>query len=290
MNQLLKSLLTSPLPRTKDGLMLVLREVMQSLALLGLWRAKFFETASFYGGTALRLVYGLDRFSEDLDFSLLKPSLEFRFEKYADFLQNELNAFGFDVSFEIKQKNKGSAIESAFLKANTFEQMLIIEAPKEIIEGIDHSTKLKIKLEVDTNPPAGFETEMKYVFSPVQFAVNIYTLPSLFAGKMHALLCRKWITRVKGRDWYDFIWYISQYPKLNLHHLEQRMRQSGDYLEETPLTLEELHRRLHLNIDELDVDNARKEVSPFVKDVRSLDIWSKDFFLAAASRIEITSE
>jgi hypothetical protein len=290
MNQLLKSLLPAPLPKTKEGLILVLREVMQSLALLGLWRAKFFETAAFYGGTALRLTYGLDRFSEDLDFSLLKPSLEFRFDKYADSLQNELNAFGFDVSFEVKQKSKGSAIESAFLKANTFEQMLIIEAPKEIIEGVEHSAKLKIKLEIDTNPPAGFEIEMKYVFSPVQFAVCIYTLPSLFAGKMHALLCRKWKTRVKGRDWYDFIWYISHYPKLNLHHLEQRMRQSGDYLDETPLTWEELNRRLHLQIDELDVDNARKEVSPFVKDIRSLDIWSKDFFLAAVSKIEITSE
>ena len=287
MNNLLKNLMPSPMPETTDAMLTALRELLQSLALLGLWRAKFFEHTAFYGGTALRILYGLDRFSEDLDFSLLTPSAKFSFDAYASALQKELNAFGFDITFEPKQKTKDSAIESAFLKGNTFNQLIVIDASEQMLSEINKQSVIKIKLEIDTNPPSDFDTEMKYLFSPVQFAVRSYTLPSLFAGKMHALLCRKWKNRVKGRDWYDFAWYISHYPKLKITHLEKRMKQSGHYTGSSPLTRDYLIDLLYENIDNLNIDAACKEVAPFINNTNSLDIWSKDFFKAAAQQIDM---
>jgi len=287
MNELLKKIIPSPLPETSADMLTAIREVLQSLALLGLWRAKFFNHAAFYGGTALRILYGLDRFSEDLDFSLIYPSADFNFDQYKSALENELRAFGFDVRFESKKKNADSAIESAFLKASTFDLLIIIEAQEQIISSINKNSILRIKLEIDTQPPAGFDTEMKYVFNPLQFAVRSYTLPSLFAGKMHALLCRKWKNRVKGRDWYDFAWYISHYPQLNILHLETRMRDSGHYTVDTPLTRGILIDMVNAAIDNLDINAARNEVAPFIKDSRKLDIWSKDFFRSAATEIKV---
>jgi hypothetical protein len=287
MEKWIKTLLPEPLPDTTNGMVNALREIIQSLALLGLWRAKFFEHAAFYGGTALRILYGIDRFSEDLDFSLLQPSLQFSFSNYKNFLINELGAYGLDVSFEEKHKATDSFIDSAFFKTNTLDQLMVIQTPDRLLDGIHPQAILKVKLEVDTNPPEGFQTEIKYVFSPVQYAVRSFTLPSLFAGKIHALLFRKWKSRIKGRDWYDFAWYASKYPALNIRHLEARMRQSGHYERESPLDADFLFSSLFSAIENLDMDQARQEVAPFVKDVRSLDIWSRDFFIAAAKRIVI---
>jgi predicted nucleotidyltransferase component of viral defense system len=285
MNELIRKMLPSPLPATPGELLVALREILQSVALLGLWRAKFFNEAAFYGGTALRIIYGLNRFSEDLDFSLLKPGTGFNFSRFKSALENECKAFGFDVRFETRTKTTDTTIESAFLKANTYEQMMVVDAPDELLAGIHHQAVLKIKIEVDTNPPTGFDTEIKYVFTPLQFAVRSYNLPSLFAGKLHAVLCRKWKNRVKGRDWYDFAWYVSHYPKVNIFHLEQRMRDSGHYNLSSPLDKDKVIKFLEDAIDQLDVNLARAEVKPFVVDERELEIWSKDFFRAATKRI-----
>jgi predicted nucleotidyltransferase component of viral defense system len=285
MNELIRKMLPSPLPATPGELLVALREILQSVALLGLWRAKFFNEAAFYGGTALRIIYGLNRFSEDLDFSLLKPGTGFNFSRFKSALENECKAFGFDVRFETRTKTTDTTIESAFLKANTYEQMMVVDAPDELLAGIHHQAVLKIKIEVDTNPPTGFDTEIKYVFTPLQFAVRSYNLPSLFAGKLHAVLCRKWKNRVKGRDWYDFAWYVSHYPKVNIFHLEQRMRDSGHYNLSSPLDKDKVIKFLEDAIDQLDVNLARAEVKPFVVDERELEIWSKDFFRVATKRI-----
>ncbi len=285
MNDLIRRMLPSPLPGNLGEIVVELREIMQSIALLGLWRAKFFNEAAFYGGTALRILYGLNRFSEDLDFSLLKTDNGFNFSRFKNALENEFKAFGIDVGFEPRQKPENSAIESAFLKTNTYMQLLVIDTPKEFLSGIHPQSVLKIKLEIDTNPPTGFNDEMKYVFSPVQFAVRSYTLPSLFAGKLHAVLCRKWKNRVKGRDWYDFAWYVSKHPKVNTFHLEQRMRASGHYDLSVPLSQSKIIELLDNAVNHLDVAQAKEEVSPFVTDVRMLELWSEDFFRAATRQI-----
>jgi predicted nucleotidyltransferase component of viral defense system len=263
-----------------------LREILQEVALLGLWRGKFFEKAAFYGGTALRVLYGLDRFSEDMDFSLLEPLDSFDITGYTAFLQREASGFGFDVRVERIDKAIQSPIQSAFLKANTRNQLLVIETEEEILQAIPQGQILRIKLEVDTDPPPGFATQTRYLLQPIPFAVRAFALPDLFAGKMHAILFRKWKSRVKGRDWYDLVWYAANYPELHLHHLEQRMRQTGDWKENADLTPARFEEILMAAINNLNIEQARKEVEPFVKHPENLSIWSRDFFLDVASKIK----
>jgi len=285
MHDAIRSMIEQYKCRSRDDYVNALREILQDVALLGLWRSKFFEHAAFYGGTALRILYGLDRYSEDLDFSLLKPDASFSLKAYGDALLREISSFGFHVEFESRRKTRESAIESAFLKANTLKQLIVIQAARELLLDVHPGKNLKIRLEVDTDPPGGFETESKYVLQPIPFSVRVYCLPDLFAGKLHAVLCRKWKTRVKGRDWYDLVWYAGRYPEVRIGHLESRMRQSGDYQDDKPLSIEKLQYFLRQAVDNLDVDQARLEVAPFVVDQRALELWSKDFFRQVISRI-----
>jgi predicted nucleotidyltransferase component of viral defense system len=264
-----------------------LREILQEVALLGLWRGKFFEKAAFYGGTALRILYGLDRFSEDMDFSLLEPMADFELTCYAAFLLRECEAFGFDVRFEKADKIRQSSVQSSFLKADTRRQLLVIETAEEMLKALPKGKILKIKVEVDTDPPPGFKTQTRYLLNPIPFAVRVFSLPDLFAGKMHAILCRRWKTRVKGRDWYDFVWYVANHPRLHLHHLEQRMRQTGDWDGGSPLTEKDFKDVLFEKIKTLNIDQVRTEVEPFVKTPENLSIWSREFFLDIVSRIEL---
>ena len=264
-----------------------LREILQEVALLGLWRSKFFEKAAFYGGTALRVIYGLDRFSEDMDFSLLEPLDSFDIAGYTSFLEKETKGFGFDVRVERIDKAIQSPVQSAFLKVNTRNQLLVIETGEEILQAIPKGQILKIKLEVDTDPPPDFATQTRYLLQPIPFAVRTFVLPDLFAGKMHAILCRRWKNRVKGRDWYDLVWYAANHPEMHLYHLEQRMRQTGDWKDDAPLTSESFKDLLTKGINSLDVDQARNEVEPFVNNSENLSIWSREFFLDVASRIKL---
>ena len=264
-----------------------IREIFQEIALLGLWRGKFFERAAFYGDTALRIIYGLDRFSEDLDFTLLSPKEHFDMTQYTDAAEKEIQAFGFDVNIEVKKKTKKSAVQSAFLKAKTIEQLILINAPDEMTREIPRGQVIKIRLEVDTDPPTSFQTDAKYLLTPIPFSVRTVTLPDLFAGKMHAVLCRRWKSRVKGRDWYDLIWFITYHPKLHLAHLEARMRQTGDWNKKEVLTHNAFLEIMHERIESLDVGQARREVEPFVKNPDSLIIWSQKFFHEIVSRITL---
>lgn len=271
--------------RTVDEALGALREIIQEIALLGLWRARFFEHAAFYGGTALRILYGLDRFSEDLDFTLMEPQPDFRLERFTSQLEKEVAAFGFNARVTHRRKSVPSPVQSAFLKAGTRNLLLAIDVPSEMVEKIPHSQTLKLKIEVDTSPPNGFHTEVRYILQPVPFSVRVCSLPDLFAGKMHALLFRSWKKRVKGRDWYDFVWFASNYPGLHLHHLEQRMRQTRHWEGDLPLTEDAFREILDKVIDSLNVDRARREVLPFLKHPEAIKVWSRDFFRDLARRI-----
>lgn len=277
-------------PQGVDDSVRALREIIQEVALLGLWRAKFFEHAAFYGGTALRILYGLERFSEDLDFSLLRPVSDFNLARYTSALEEELRAFGFNVQVAMIDKSVPSAVQSAFLKANTRNGLLVIATGEGYAEEISAGQTLKVKIEVDTDPPPGFVTNTRYLLQPIPFAVRSYTLPDLFAGKMHALLFRTWKNRVKGRDWYDFVWYAANHPQLNLDHLEQRMRQTGHWSGATGLSPSAFRELLRNAIDRLSVPQARNDVTPFVKDQQALALWSHDFFHDVARRIQIPGE
>ena len=287
MNEAVSRMLDRYECRSLEDHLLALREILQEIALLGLWRRKFFEKAAFYGGTALRILYGLDRFSEDLDFSLLSPMKNFDFSTYTDALQKELAAFGFEVRVENRRKPSLSAVQSAFMKANTINQLLVIQTSKTLVKTFHREQTLKIKLEVDTDPPSGFDTETRFLLQPIPFAVRTYVLPDLFAGKIHAILCRRWKNRSKGRDWYDLVWYAANHPRLHLSHLEQRMRQSGDWTESGPLSPSSFKTLIDGAIDDLDIDQVRREVEPFVKKPEHLEIWSPVFFRDVVSRIQM---
>ena len=280
MNPAIETMLARYSLASNEDKLRALREILQETALLGLWRGKFFEHAAFYGGTALRVLYGLDRFSEDLDFSLLKPAPGFRLEPYCGFIKDELKAFGFKADIEVKKKAAGGQVKSAFLKADTLEQLLVIG-----MEGESGLPLTKIKIEIDTDPPPLFKIESRVLLNPIPFNVKVFAPSSMFAGKMHALLCRGWKARVKGRDWYDFVWFVGRRTPVNLRHLEQRMRQSGDWDKDGPLTEAAFRDVLGRHIASVNMAQAKDDVSRFLAAPDSVALWSKEFFMDVAGRV-----
>ena len=253
-----------------------LHEVMQQVALAGLYRAGFFNKAAFYGGTCLRIFHGLPRFSEDLDFSLLQPEKDFSLENYFEAIIDEFKALGREVVISRKEKKKLSQVESAFLKDTTEIYNLSFQTTQSI----------KIKIEVDTQPPLGFSTEPKLLLLPFSFMVRCYTLPDLFAGKTHALLFRNWKNRVKGRDWYDFEWYVRNDIPLGFEHFLKRAAQTHNFTNETltpPIFKEMLKKR----ISETDINLVKNDVRPFIKNQSETDIWTTDYFLQLVDFIKI---
>lgn len=264
------------------------KEIVQEIVLLGLWRAKFFEKGAFYGGTALRILYRLDRFSEDLDFSLLSPDSQFDLKKYEAAVRIELESLGFVANMEKKVNLQESAIDSAFVKLNTIKNLLVIRLPEGITKRMHRDEVIKIRFEVDTNPPQdGAVTENRLLLLPIPFSVKSYRIEDLFAGKLHAALCREWKGRVKGRDWYDLVWFASRGVRYSLHYLEARMRQSGYWVDERKLTEEDVHFLFQRKIEGLDVESAKSDVVNFIKDPLRLKVWSKDFFRQIVAEIKV---
>jgi predicted nucleotidyltransferase component of viral defense system len=286
MHETIKSMLAKYACQTEQDTINALKEIFQEITLLGLWRAKFFEHAVFYGGTALRILHGLNRFSEDLDFSLIKPNANFQLNHYNQAIIQELQSFGFNVSIEKKQKPVETNIESAFIKANTHQQLIAIQSEKSIINRFHHMNNIKIKMEIDINPPQQFNIEAMTLFTPLPFSVNTMTMPDLFAGKIHAILCRPWQQRVKGRDWYDLIWYIGRETPVNLTHLKARLIQSNAWDEKEHLTHQALIGLLQTKINTTDFNNAKKDILPFIKDKMSVDLWNSAFFLEACKQLK----
>lgn len=263
-----------------------LREIVQELALLGLWRSKFFEHAAFYGGTALRIFHGLQRFSEDMDFSLLEPGADFDLAPHLEAIRSELAGFGFTFEVNRKSKQIETAIDSAFIKGNTRINLLEIGAPEWLPLRFPESQKLKIKLEIDTDPPPEAETEVETLLIPIPFQVKIFTLSCLFAGKLHAVLYRNWRARVKGRDFYDFVWYLGKGIPVHLGHLQKRMAQTRHWDVGAALDLTTLKQLLEKRFNEIDFGQAREDVLPFVRDVDELALWSSEFFLGLVERLD----
>ena len=282
---MIKEWLDSYKPTNKDEALQALREIMQEIALAGLQRAGFFEKAAFYGGTALRIFYGLDRFSEDLDFSLLEINPSFSLDKYLEGIKNEFESLGMHVSVREKNKTNQRNIESAFLKSETIWKELVLE---QVISqnGLNQVANIKIKVEVDKEPPLGFETEEKLLLRPFSLYVKCISISDLFAGKMHALLFRKWKNNVKGRDWYDVEWYIKKGVPLHLRHFLLRAQDSGDWQKET-ITVEEFRQLLDARIDAVDMDKVKADISRFISDRKRLEIWSAKYFHDLAGHLKI---
>lgn len=266
--------------RNNDERRDALKEIIQEIALIGLGRGRFFSRAAFYGGTALRIFHGLDRFSEDLDFSLDAPDTAFDLSVYLPFIRDELAAWGFEMEVEPRVKSHESAVQSAFIKGGTLIHFIKIASVQPPVLGVHPNEILKIKLEIDTDPPPGAGYEIKYGLSPTPYAVRLYDPPSLFAGKIHALLCRSWKERVKGRDFYDYVWFLGQGVPVNLRYLEALLRQTGAWTVPEALSLEVLLRMLEERFSSINIAQAKADAAPFLKDTRSLDLWSSDFFIS----------
>lgn len=288
MKSIVETLLENYNSKSKNDYANAIQEIIQEIALMGLWRAKFFEQAAFYGGTALRILYGLNRFSEDLDFSLLKADPSFNLNPFLKTIEEELEISGLKVSVEHKVKRPEESIRSAFLKAGTLETFIRIGLNESLRRHTQSNEVIKIKLEIDIDPPRGFSTEVRYLMKPIPFSVRTYVPEDLFAGKMHALLCRPYKVRVKGRDWYDFIWYVNKGFPLNLPHLEIRMRQSGHYASDMSLTKEIFLPLLQDKILSLNIEAAKEDIRRFISDPRQLDGWSQDFFISIVPRIQFS--
>ena len=246
-------------------------EVNQQIILAGLYNGGFFNEAAFYGGTCLRIFHGLQRFSEDMDFSLLAPNENFDFTKY---FQPIIDQFALvDRNVEIKKKDKKNfgKVESAFLKDNTDVYDITFQTEKSI----------KIKIEVDTQPPMSLHTEQELLLLPESFMTRCFTLPCLYAGKMHALVYRAWKKRVKGRDWYDFEWYVRHNVPLNFTHLHERALQFNN----EDITKESFLEKLNEHIATTDINQVKADVLPFIRNPKEMAIWSNDYFLQLARMI-----
>ena len=287
MNNIIEQMISQHESKTPIDKKNSIKEVVQEIVLCGLARANFFQKTAFYGGTALRIFYGLDRFSEDLDFSLIAPDWDFQQEEYLPMVEKELASYGFHFTAEVKVKTKDSAIRSAFVKGNTREHILLCYADERLARTIIGSEQIKIKLELDTAPPpyAGFERQFRLL--PIPYEVNLYDMPSLFAGKIHAVICRAWKNRVKGRDLYDYVFYIGRNTPVNLKHLNARLMDSRFEDAREEMTLDEIKQILYHRFEAIDYSQAKHDVLPFIRNPASLDMWGKAFFQSITN--ELTS-
>lgn len=254
-----------------------LKEVIQEVVLAGLAKAGFFNEAAFYGGTALRIFYGLDRFSEDLDFSLLKPDPDFDLSKYFSFLSNEINSLGLNFTVEEKKKSIETSERSAFVKGNTREHLFKFYPAS--AEKVPYNELIKIKFEVDTNPLAGFSCDFKILLLPSPCKIRMYDISSLFAGKIHAILCRGW-SKVKGRDLYDYLFYLTKHAEINMQNLKAKLVDSEFITDETFLDIEYIVELLNRKFRSIDYKQAKDDVRPFLKNPESIAIWDADFFIS----------
>ena len=254
-----------------------MKEIIQEIVLCGLSRGGFFNEVAFYGGTALRIFYGLDRFSEDLDFALLEPNTEFDLSKYFSFIEKEVQAYGLNLTISEKNKTQESNITSAFLKGDTKEHILIF-FPNENMQNTTSLKNIRIKFEVDMNPPSGAKYDLRYKLLPSPHQVRLYDESSLFAGKIHAILCRNWQYRTKGRDLYDYIFYLSKNTKVNIKLIREKLIDSNFLKREDDFGIDILKELLNKKFSEINYTNAKEDVIVFIKDKDSLNLWSEEFF------------
>ena len=263
-----------------------LKEIIQEIVLSGLSRGGFFNEASFYGGTALRIFYKLDRFSEDLDFALITPNKDFDLSKYFVYIEKELKAYGLNLEISTKQKSIDSNITSAFLKGDTLEHILKF-FPNEVNHKYDSLLKdIKIKFEVDINPPGGATYEKQYKLLPSPHQIKLYDKKSLLAGKIHAILCRGWKTRVKGRDLYDYVFFLANDVEVNIELIKNKLIESNYIGINNNFDIDVLKELLIDKFNEIDYKEAKEDVIPFIKDVDSINIWSKDFFISITKKLK----
>lgn len=286
MNRVIEIMLDRYKPQNNEERENAIKEIMQEIALAGLSRGGFFDKAAFYGGTCLRIFHGLNRFSEDLDFALLEKNPNFQLEAYFPALKKEFQSYGIDISIESKNKDEKNAIQSAFLKGNTLVLMMSFFPKSEDARRIVSNQKIKIKFELDTDNPRDGITEFRYQMLPAPYEVLIFDEATLFAGKIHAILCRNYKNHVKGRDYYDYLFYIGKRSKINLRYLENKLKNTGGIIDDDEiLTLDKVKELLKAKFESVDYEEAKADVSNFISNKESLIFWKKELFVSTLSEL-----
>lgn len=262
---IIEEIIKSYNPKTNDEAKYVLRELLQQIVLIGLSRSDFFKYASFYGGTALRIFYGLNRYSEDLDFSLNSKDELFSFTPFIEKIKTN--------------------IENAFAKINTYQTFLSINLNKTILGLIHKDEVIKVKFKIDCNPALGFNTESKWLDIPEFAPVTVLNLPGLFAGKIHAVLCRNYKNNVKGRDYYDFLFYIQRNVKPNLEYLKNKLIDSGKITLNTNFNIYYLKEMLKERIENVNFIDVKNDASKFLLKKEDLSFYSKDLFFQMIDKL-----
>lgn len=278
MNKTLSEMLEKYEIKTDKDEINALKEIIQELVISGLSKSDFFNRAAFYGGTALRIFYDLDRFSEDLDFALVSPDKNFDLSAYFPFIEKEVSLYGLNLKVDTKIKTKESNISSAFLKGDTMEHILIFFSERNLQNNSKLLRDIKIKFEIDINPPSGAEYEIKYKLLPTPHSVRLYNKESLFAGKIHAILCRNWSHRTKGRDLYDYAFFLSKNIKVNMNLVKSKLVESNVLKDDDNFDINILKNMLNEKFKLIDYDAAKNDVAPFLDDSTKLNIWSIEFF------------
>lgn len=286
MNNIIEQMLSKYEIKNTNDEINALKEIIQEIILSGLSRGGFFDVAAFYGGTALRIFYNLDRFSEDLDFALVVSNKSFDLSKYFIYIEKELKAYGLNLEVNTKVKSAMSNITSAFVKGDTLEHILKFFPNEENNKYNQLLKDIKIKFEVDINPPAGATYEMKYKLLPSPHQIRLYDKSSLFAGKIHAVLCRNWKTRTKGRDLYDYVFFLANNIPVNLDLVRNKLIESNFININDKFNLEVLKNMLINKFNEIDFLEAKEDVIPFIKDIHSLDMWNKEFFVSITEELK----
>ena len=278
MNNIITQMLAKYEIKNVDDEINALKEIIQEIVLSGLSRGNFFDVAAFYGGTALRIFHHLDRFSEDLDFALIEANSDFQLSSYFPYIERELKAYGLNLEVSTKKKINESNITSAVVRGGTLEHILKFFPNRENNQYNYLLKKIKIKFEVDINPPSGANYEYKYKLLPSPHQIRVYDMPSLFAGKIHAILCRNWEIRVKGRDLYDYVFFLANHTSVNLELIKNKLIASNYIDPNSSFDILVLKKLLIAKFSMIDYKEAKEDVLPFIKDFQSLNLWSQDFF------------
>lgn len=286
MNSAIEAMLKRYNPQNNDERENAIKEIIQEIALAGLSRGGFFDKVAFYGGTCLRIFHGLNRFSEDLDFALLSKDPGFKLDEYFPALEKEFRSYGIDISIETKKKEDDADVRSAFLKGNTLMLMMSFFPKSEDAKRVVSNQKIKIKFEIDIDNPSGGITEYKYRMLPAPYEIQVFDEPTLFAGKIHAIICREYKRHVKGRDYYDYLFYIGKGSKFNMQYLENKLKNTGKITDNESLTLEKVKELLKERFLTVNYESAEEDVSNFISDKESLNLWKKELFLSTLDELK----
>ena len=285
MNNVIEQLIQNYNPRNSEEVKNSIKEITQSIVLIGLSRSNFFSKASFYGGTALRIFYGLNRYSEDLDFTLNAVDESFSLAPYVQSIINVAKSYGIDLNVEVKSKKIETPIESAFEKSNTFQTFISFNIDERLTSRLHKDELIKVKFEVDCNPPLGFNVESKWITEPELASINVLDIESLFSGKLHAILCRNYKNTVKGRDFYDFIFYINKKIRPNLNYLKNKLIESNILDKDAVFTIDILKEMLVQRFNQVDFKQVRDDAQKFVMKNEDLSLYCKELFIDCVNKM-----